>query len=87
MYHFTVRAIDDLSSRIIPFFEEHPLLTAKSVDFDKFVSVVRMMRLGVHLTVDGLAEIATIVQTMNRQKPSRYLESSEAIRQLSQYDN
>jgi LAGLIDADG endonuclease len=87
MYRFTVRAIDDLHARIVPFFEEHPLFTAKSVDFDKFAVVVRMMRHCHHLRVDGLAEIAAIAQTMNRRKPSRYLESSEAIRQPSRIDD
>ncbi len=87
MYRYTVRAIDDLEARIIPFFEEHPLFTAKYVDFNKFAVVVRMMRHGGHLRVGGLAEMTAIAQTMNRRKPSRYLESSEAIRQLSRFDN
>ena len=87
MYRFTVRAIGDLERRIIPFFEEHPLFTAKAVEFEKFAKVVRMMRQGAHLTVAGMAQIAAIAQTMNRRKPSRYLESSEAIRQLSRYDH
>jgi hypothetical protein len=87
MHRFTVRAIGDLEFRIIPFFEEHPLFTAKAVDFEKFAQVVRMMRSGVHLTAGGLAQIAAISQTMNRRQPSRYLESSEAIRQLSRFDD
>jgi hypothetical protein len=87
MHHYTVRALGDLELRIVPFFEEHPLLTAKAVDFKKFATVVRMMRAGRHLERDGLAQIAAISQTMNRRKPSRYLESSEAIRQLSRFDD
>jgi hypothetical protein len=87
MHRFTVRALGDLEVRIIPFFEEHSLLTAKAVDFGKFAQVVRMMRLGVHLQVGGLAQIAAIAETMNRRQPSRYLESSEAIRQLSRFDD
>jgi len=87
MHRFTVRALSDLELRIVPFFEEHPLLTAKAVDFEKFAKVVRMMRSGVHLREDGLAQIAAISQTMNRRQPSRYLESSEAIRQLSRFDD
>ena len=87
MHHYTVRAIGDLEHRIIPFFEEHPLITAKAVDFEKFVSVVRLMRSRVHLTMSGLAQIANIAQTMNRRKPSQFLESSEAIRQLSRFDD
>jgi len=87
MHRYTVRALGDLELRIIPFFEEHPLFTAKAVDFKKFAKVVRMMRLGIHLSADGLAQIAAISQTMNRRQPSRYLESSEAIRQLSRFDD
>ena len=87
MYRFTVRALGDLVDRIVPFFKAHPLFTAKAVDFQKFAKVVRMMRAGVHLDEGGLARIAAIAQTMNRRQPSRYLESSEAIRQLSRFDD
>jgi hypothetical protein len=40
-----------------------------------------MMEAGAHLTEHGLAVIASICETMNRRQRSRYLESSEAIRQ------
>ncbi len=83
---WTVNAIDDLQLSIVPFFEEHPLLTAKAGDFVKFAHVVRMMRGRSHLTLAGLSQIARIAQTMNRQQPSRFLESSEAIRQSSRHD-
>ena len=78
---FSVRRRSDLSDRIVPFFEEHPLITAKHADFLKFAEVVRLMNEGVHLTMGGLVQIAKISQTMNRQRPSHFLESSEAIRQ------
>jgi hypothetical protein len=81
MYRYSVRRLSDLTGRIVPFFEEHPLRTAKAEDFGKFASVVRAMQRGVHLTVEGLRAIAETAQTMNRRKPSRILESSEAIRQ------
>ena len=87
LHRFTVRRRSDLSGRIIPFFEEHPLVTAKCADFVRFASIVRMMEQGVHLSVDGLVRIATITEMMNRQQPSRFLESSEAIRQPSHFDN
>ena len=73
--------------RIVPFFEEHPLITAKASDFIKFAAIVRMMRQGYHRDVGGLAEIARIVETMNRRQPSRFLESSEAIRQPRRIDD
>ena len=76
-----VRSARDLSRRIVPLFEDNPLFTAKRRDFESFGGVVRLMCDGAHLMERGPAEIAGIVATINRCKPSRYLESSEAIRQ------
>jgi LAGLIDADG DNA endonuclease family protein len=81
MARWAVRSKRDLTERIVPFFEEHPLRTAKAVDFSRFVRVLQLMNAGRHLSVDGMAEIAAIAQEMNFRKPSRFLESSEAIRQ------
>ena len=83
---FRVRRIRDLRSRIVPFFEEHPLVTAKASDFQTFAKVVRLMERGVHRTPEGLSDIAHLTERMNRRQPSRFLESSEAIRQPSCYD-
>jgi hypothetical protein len=44
------------------------------------------MHLGRHLTEVGLHDIAAITQQMNRKQQSRFLESSEAIRQLPRFD-
>lgn len=87
VWRYGVRRLEDLSNRIIPFFELNPLITAKSVDFEHLSSVVRMMSKGIHLEDGGLAKIATIAEAMNQRKPSRFLESSEAIRQPSRFDN
>jgi LAGLIDADG endonuclease len=86
LWRFNVRALPDLKRRIIPFFEANPLRTAKAGDFQKFTAVIRMMELGRHLTVEGLIDIALIAETMNNRKPSRFLESSEAIRQPTHVD-
>jgi hypothetical protein len=71
----------DLRDVIIPFFEANPLVTAKRDDFEKFAAIVRMMDERLHLSVGGLVRIARITEKMNHRKPSRFLESSEAIRQ------
>ena len=76
----------DLSGVIVPFFEANPLRTAKMDEFLKFREIIRMMEQRLHLTVDGLRQIAEIQQTMNHRKPSRFLESSEAIRQPTLLD-
>ena len=73
-------------NRIIPFFEEHPLRTAKADDFRKFAQIVRLMEFGLHRSIQGMTRIVTIVQTMNTRKPSRFLESPEAIRQPTLLD-
>jgi hypothetical protein len=83
MYRWSVRSFIDLEQRIVPFFEHHSLRTAKALEFDRFAAVVRMMRERRHLTMTGLTEIAGIAESMNFRRPSRFLESSEAIRQPS----
>ena len=86
LWRFDVRNPSDLLTRIVPFFEANPLRTAKNEDFIKFASIVRMVRKGFHRNSEGLATIARIVETMNHRKPSRFLESSEAIRQPTLID-
>jgi LAGLIDADG endonuclease len=84
---YVVRRLSDLEVRIVPCFEEHPLITARANDFMKFAAIVRMMRQGHHRSVDGPSDIARIAETMNRRQPSRFLESSEAIRQPRRHDD
>ena len=86
MWRFGVRRLEEIRRRIIPFFEAHPLRTAKAGDFASFAVVVGMMSHGAHLRMDGLRQIAQIAETMNHRKPSRLVESSEAIRQPSHLD-
>jgi hypothetical protein len=47
---------------------------------------VSLMAQGAHLRMEGLRQIAAIAETMNHRKPSRLVESSEAIRQPSHLD-
>ena len=58
-----------LVETIIPFFERHPLRTAKRSDFEKFARCVELMEAGCHLSPARLAEIVEIGQTMNQRKP------------------
>ncbi len=83
---FSVRGHRDLEDRIVPLFEDNPLRTAKARDFASFAEVVRLMTRAVHLSMEGLSQLAAIAETMNRRKPSRFVESSEAIRQPSHTD-
>jgi len=69
----SVKRLTDLRDVIVPHFEEHQLRTSKSEDFERFVRVLRLMEERKHLTMSGLIEIAEIVETMNRRKPSEVL--------------
>ena len=85
LLRFSVKRRVYLLDVVIPFFEEHPLRRAKRLDFDRFASVLRAMESGVHLTKEGLRWVARETEQMNRRQPSRFLESSEAIRQPAHF--
>ena len=80
LYRYCVRTVADLDSKIIPFFREHELRTAKANDFALFSKIIALMQKREHLTIQGLIKIARIVEKMNRKKASNFLKSSEAIR-------
>jgi len=80
VYRFCVRVLGDLREKIIPFFTENQLRTAKRQAFEVFVEVVRRMGRSEHLTEQGLREIATLAGQINKQKKPKFLESSETIR-------
>ncbi len=81
LLRFSVKRRDQLMGIVVPFFREHPFKTAKRLDFERFAHVLQLMEAGAHRTNEGLWFIASITETMNRRQRSRYLESSEAIRQ------
>lgn len=68
LYRYVVRRRRDLVTTIIPFFAQHPMRSSKQRDFEKFARSVSMIDARVHRTHSGLADIAEIAQTMNRQK-------------------
>ena len=69
VHRYAVRRRDHLMGVVIPFFEKHPLRSAKQEDFEKFAVCVAMMSSQQHLTASGFADIVGIVETMNRRKP------------------
>jgi hypothetical protein len=69
LYRYVVRRRSDLLEAVIPFFQRHPMRTAKQQNFEKFARCVELIAAGHHLEIEGLIEIAEIAQTMNRRKP------------------
>ena|SRR5262249_30944402 len=80
---YRVRKLADLQQVIIPFFQRHPLQTAKAQDFALFAEAGARMGRGEHLTSEGLEVIRQLKGRMR--KPSlpieMVLESSETVRQ------
>ena len=63
---YIVNRREDLLGTVVPFFECNPLRTAKQRDLEKFAHCMRLIGAHRHLSVDGLIEIASIAETMNR---------------------
>ena len=86
---YVVRNLNDLRSKIVPFFKKYPLVSSKRQDFEKFSKVVSMMRKKEHLKKSGLAKILKLAFSMNASGKYRklrlddvmaVLESSETVR-------
>ena len=69
LFRYVVRRRMDLIETIIPFFRRHHMHSSKQRNFEKFAQCVEMIDAGHHLSCEGLADIAEIAETMNRQKP------------------
>lgn len=62
----------DLEEKIIPFFEHHPLQSAKHQDFLIFKKVLAIIKEGKHLKRKGFNEIVNLVFSLNRQTKKKY---------------
>jgi hypothetical protein len=90
---FVVRRREDLLTRVIPFFEQQPLLSSKHEDFEKFARIVRAMAAGHHHSASGFQELLAEALSMNgegrfrkvrwREVIPSYPESSETVRRTS----
>ena len=66
-------------TRVVEFFEKHPLKTKKHVDFRRFARIIHKMEQGKHLTLEGLIEIIEISLQMNRAEKEK---AREILREL-----
>ena len=62
---YEVRSVDELVERIIPHFEETPLLSTKQHDFELFAEICLMMYRGEHQEKDGFERILDLAFDMN----------------------
>jgi hypothetical protein len=61
---FAVDSLADLHERVIPFFEQYPLLV-KGDDFTKFAEIVRGMMRREHLRREGFERLVRLAYAMN----------------------
>jgi LAGLIDADG endonuclease len=77
------RRLEDLLERVIPHFEQYPLLSGKRQDFERFAAVCRLQATGAHRHADGLIEIVELARGMNPSGRRRY-DAEEIIAMLRQ---
>lgn len=65
---FIVTKFNDITEKIIPFFEKYKIVGEKYKDFNDFCIVSQLMKNGAHLTSDGLDQICLIKQGMNKNR-------------------
>ena len=55
----------DIENKIIPFFNEYPILGVKKLDFEDFKKVAELVKNKEHLNAEGLNKIIKIAKGMN----------------------
>jgi hypothetical protein len=60
-----VRKRTDLLEKVIPFFESHPILSEKKLEFETFASIVRRMERREHLFEEGFFRLLNDAVLMN----------------------
>jgi hypothetical protein len=63
---FLCTKFPEIVGKIIPFFNEYPILGSKLKDFEDWKKVAELMSIKAHLTSDGLDQIRKIKRGMNR---------------------
>lgn len=66
VFEYRVTKLSDFVEKILPFFYKYPILGIKSLDYEDFCKVVRLMQTQVHLSKKGVNEILIIKRGMNR---------------------
>ncbi len=62
---YEVRSLENLIKSVIPHFEQNPLLSSKSSDFELFAKICRMMSKKKHHTITGFSSIIDLAFRMN----------------------
>jgi hypothetical protein len=74
----------DLESVILPFFEQHSLVSRKREDFTKFAEIVRLMQADAHRTEEGFRRIVELAFSMNQRGKQRRYKLEEVLAEPSE---
>ena len=66
--YFVVTVFADIIHKIIPLFNEYPLIGNKKLDFLDFVKIAEIIKSKDHLTKEGLEKIKVINSNMNSRR-------------------
>lgn len=75
---YEVRSVANLVERILPHFEQYPLLSSKQREFEIFAEICRRMYRGEHRTREGFKHVIELVFEMNPSGNRKY--SKEEIK-------
>ena len=75
---FSVEALRDLESAVIPYFEQHRLIV-KSDDFEAFTAIVRSMLQKEHLTRSGFERLVRLAYGMNANGKQRSRSMAQVV--------
>jgi hypothetical protein len=76
---YVVRKRLDLVQKVIPFFERHPILSEKHLEFETFTEIVRAMERGEHLERGGFERLVAAAVKMNGDGRYRRMDWSSRI--------
>lgn len=65
---FIVQAKGDILNKIIPHFNNFPLVTSKGLNFLTFKKAAEIVAKGEHLTMEGLNKIISFKEVMNKKR-------------------
>lgn len=63
-----VTKFSDVEGKILPFFDNYPILGVKAIDYADFCKVVKIMKNKEHTSIQGLNQIRLIKEGMNRKR-------------------
>jgi len=79
---YEVRNLDDLYTKILPFFRKYSLLTSKHQDFESWSKAILKIKQGHHLNEMGMRELIELAYTMNSKGDGRKYTKQELLQFL-----